>query len=65
MKYLPFVIPALCLALGACAAPTLEQRVQAWERYRDVTRATCLVGAAKDPAMPTDVRAWCAEVTAP
>jgi hypothetical protein len=57
-----FLLPLLLLA--ACAAPTLQQRQDSWRRYRDVTLATCMVGQG-DKAMPTEVRHWCAEVTAP
>ena len=62
-------IPTVTLFLGiaglsACTAPTLQQRQDNWRRYQDATRATCVVGQA-DPAMPPEVRAWCAEVAAP
>ena len=52
------------VAAAACSVPTLAQRQDKWRRVMDVTRAECMVGQA-DPAMPTDVRQWCAEVTAP
>jgi hypothetical protein len=60
MKY----VLLLALFMSACAAPTLQQRQANWRRYQDMTRATCAVGEV-DPAMPTDVRVWCAEVTEP
>lgn len=55
----------LTLFLPSCAAPTMAQRQDAWLRYRDSTRAVCLVGAAKDPAMPTEVKLWCLGVVEP
>lgn len=61
----PVLALALCLLATGCATPTLQQRQDNWRRFRDVTRATCLVGAAKDPAMPDDVRQWCSRVVGP
>lgn len=63
MKHVAAV--ALYLATCSCAAPTLQQRQDAWLRYRDATRAVCLVGAAKDKAMPTEVKLWCVNVVDP
>lgn len=57
------VLFAVFFVVG-CAAPTLQQRQETWSRYRDSVRATCTVGKI-DPAMPTDIKAWCAEVVAP
>jgi len=54
----------LCLASCACSAPTLAQRQANWQKFRDVTRATCLVGSA-DPERPADVAAWCERVNEP
>lgn len=54
----------LALLSASCATPTLQQRQDSWRKVRDVTRAECMVGQI-DPAMPTDVRAWCALVTGP
>ena len=53
------------LLCASCAAPTLAQRQDAWLRYRDTTRAVCLIGAAKDKAMPTEVKLWCVNVVDP
>ena len=52
------------LLLVGCATPTLQQRQDTWLRYQAATRATCVVGS-RDTAMPTEVRAWCAEVVGP
>ena len=64
MKAHHVLLPAL-LALASCAAPTLQQRQDNWRRYRDTTRAVCLIGAAKDRAMPTEVKLWCVNVVDP
>lgn len=53
----------LILIFSACsAAPTIQQRQDNWNKYRTSVEVTCKVGR-YDPAMPTDVRAWCSEVT--
>ncbi len=52
------LLPALLLVAG-CATPTLQQRQDNWRYWQGSVRATCLVGAAKDPALPDDVRRWC------
>ena len=51
------------LATSGCAAPTLQQRQGAWRKHVTIQRATCVVGMG-DPAMPADVREWCAQVGA-
>lgn len=56
------LLAAVLLAATGCSAPTLQQRQDNWRRLRDVTRATCVVGAA-DPAQPVDVRQWCSKVS--
>jgi hypothetical protein len=48
----------------ACTTPTLQQRQDTWSQYRDSVRATCVVGK-NDPAMPADVKTWCAKAVAP
>ncbi len=54
----------LCLlAAAGCATPTLQQRQDGWRLWQGSVRATCVVGAAKDAAMPDDVRRWCEDVT--
>lgn len=55
----------LALLCASCAAPTLAQRQDNWRLYQGSVRATCLVGAARDPAMPGDVREWCQTVVVP
>lgn len=58
------VFAALLLFASGCSTPTLQQRQDNWRRFRDVTRATCAVGQG-DPAMPPEVREWCARTVAP
>lgn len=58
------LVAALLLAAAGCSAPTLQQRQDNWRRFRDMTRATCVVGQG-DPAMPNDVRPWCERVAEP
>lgn len=64
MKANHVLLFVVLLAPLACTAPTLQQRQDNWRRFRDVTRATCVVGAA-DPAMPEDVRTWCVRMAEP
>ena len=54
----------LVLLVTGCTAPTLQQRQDDWRKYQNLVRSTCAIGK-KDPAMPTEVKAWCAEVEAP
>ncbi len=58
------VLVFVVLMSAGCVAPTLAQRQANWEKFRDTTRATCLVGKV-DPAMPASVSQWCAGVLAP
>ncbi len=60
-----FLCVLLPLLLSSCAAPTLAQQQDSWRVYRDSVRATCVVGSAKDPAMPTEVKLWCNGVVDP
>lgn len=56
------VLVLALLPLAGCAAPTLQQRQEAWRQFRtDVTRV-CEVGMQVDRAMPEDVMDWCVEV---
>lgn len=55
----------IVLMLTGCAStPTLQQRQDAWTKYRKGVVVTCKVGAF-DPAMPTDVKTWCVKVREP
>lgn len=64
MKTLLPVLVLVLILTSCTTAPTLQQRQEAWFKYRDATRATCAVGV-NDPAMPLEVKAWCAEVVGP
>lgn len=59
MKHAPLVL--VCLVALGCSTPTLQQRQANWQRWQDMTRATCVVGLT-DPAMPADVRELCERV---
>jgi hypothetical protein len=55
------VLLSVCLLATACATPSFQQRQEAWRKHMTTQQATCRLGAI-DPAMPDDVRVWCAEM---
>lgn len=65
MKNTTYALFFPLLLLAACATPTLQQRQDNWRLYRGSVRATCVVGAAHDKAMPGDVRDWCVRAVGP
>lgn len=58
-------LAALLLAAAGCTAPTLAQRQENWRTHVKVQKLTCLTGMRYDPAMPEDVRQFCARVVEP